>query len=239
MTTQVKKSDGRGSMSSPKVIVVGNNVAATHNKRRKKKKSDNNTDRGHHRQQQHWDRSHPRVEKRRRSLFGCKRVISHNEYSEHLDQLAGSVTREYDLGNGEILKCTTIDFDDDVIEKIDIANFLNCIEYEESIDPILKHRYETTNPEDPGLTKKERKRAEDIVGRKRKVAISSKDLKHYHDHIKEKMWDVTEESTMSRIRADWSKVKEMRRNVTSSSKTCSSSNETKQIQLQQAKMVYF
>jgi hypothetical protein len=133
---------------------------------------------------------------KRRLINGSKKVVSYRAYCEHLDLFRPSLgSREFSgsFDDGTTRSFSTLEFDDDTVSKLDVGKFLDDLSDEERYHDAERTRDEETDPTDPTLTERARKRAENIVsGKRKRVPLSAGEVKAYEDGMLEKAWDPSE-----------------------------------------------
>lgn len=159
------------------------------------------------------------MEKKRRNLFGSRKVVEFQEYTDHLKEFSEGLgcchggTR-YDesetLDGCVVVRRPTLEFDDDVTSKIDYASLFDYLDNQEELEAIQDHRYINIEVDKPGLTDAQKKRAENIVGKKRRIPISRSEYEDYHDHMKETSWNLEDPDVIAKIQRDWKKVREFK-----------------------------
>ena len=147
-------------------------------------------------------------EKKRRTVVGGKRSIDYGDYCEHLNDLSGSAKREFQASNGNYYVTEARDFDHATVERIDMQRFLDNLSDEEEYYGAIQDRMETLRPDDPSLNRKDRRKAEKIVGFKHKVPLTNAEKKAYDSKMLSTAWKPTD-SDMNNIRSNYNAIRSL------------------------------
>jgi len=151
-------------------------------------------------------------QKKRKGLYGAKKVVDCSDYSEHLAEFRNSYVKEIDVGPEERMLVSTVTFDDEVVSRLDVEKMLDNLSEEEELYGAHVFRRETLDPDDPGLTRRARNRALNVA-KGRKTPLARDEVNGYHDAMKEGAIEASSELE-AKIKRDYRRIRTVGPNKT-------------------------
>jgi hypothetical protein len=135
----------------------------------------------------------------KKGLFGGVQRIDATTYSEHLEQFQDVQTTEISVGTKEapkILRVSTVQFDDEVVSKLEFGKMLDDLSDEERDAGAYDLRDNNSSAGCDELSATEQKRAHYVAkaaAKGRKVPLSSEEREDYDAFMKEGAMEATPE----------------------------------------------